>query len=252
MSQPTRHPNPTQRYLTLSLLASSLIGTSILTLMLLANEIKAQPLQLPGTSNTNTGSTTPKPSRSGLAAQSDPSPFENNGDAVQSAQMQPSLASPFIVLQKVPEPKNKNAIPQDIYKLIGDKKYPEAMAEIDKELAVNPRNVQLRFVRSRIQIEMGQIDAAKKTLLELTQQFPELPEPYNNLAVLHAQSGNLDQAKEYLELALKVQPAFPAALENLGDVYTRLAARAYGKAYSLNKRLASSQKKMKLATDILN
>jgi len=171
---------------------------------------------------------------------------------VQSAQMQPSLASPFIVLQKVPEPKNKNAIPQDIYKLIGDKKYPAAMAEIDKELAVNPRNVQLRFIRSRIQIEMGETEAAKKTLLELTQQFPELPEPYNNLAALHAQSGNLDQAKEYLELALKVQPAFPAALENLGDVYTRLAARAYGKAYSINKRLTSSQKKMKLANDILN
>ena len=176
MPQPTCHPNPTQRHLTLSLLASSLIGTSILTLMLLTNEVKSQPLQLPGTTNTNTGPTAPKPTRSGLAAQSDPSPFENNGGAVQSAQMQPSLASPFIVLQKVPEPKNKNAIPQDIYKLIGDKKYPEAMTEIDKELTINPRNVQLRFVRSRIQIEMGQIDAAKKTLLELTQQFPELPE----------------------------------------------------------------------------
>jgi len=76
--------------------------------------------------------------------------------------MQPSLASPFIVLQKVPEPKNKNAIPQDIYKLIGDKKYPEAITAIDKELASNPRNVQLRFIRSRIQIEMGEIEAAKK------------------------------------------------------------------------------------------
>ena len=73
-------------------------------------------------------------------------------------------------------------------KLISDKKYPEAITEIDKELAINPRNVQLRFVRSRVQIEIGQIEAAKKTLLELTQQFPELPEPYNNLAVLHASS----------------------------------------------------------------
>ncbi len=251
MPQPTCHPTPTQRYLTLSFLASSLIGASILSLILLAHEVKAQPLQLPGATNTNSG-TAPKPTRSGIAAQSDPSPFENNGGAVQSAQMQPSLASPFIVLQKVPEPKNKNAIPQDIYKLISDKKYPEAITEIDKELAINPRNVQLRFVRSRVQIEIGQIEAAKKTLLELTQQFPELPEPYNNLAVLHAQSGNLDQAKEYLELALKVQPAFPAALENLGDVYTRLAARAYGKAYSLNKKLTNSERKMKLATQILN
>ena len=228
MLQRTYRPNPFKKRLMLSLWASSLIGALILTVTLPAKNAKAQALQLPGSSTTSTGSTTSRPTKSGLAAQSDPSPFENNGNAVQSAQMQPSLASPFIVLQKVPEPKNKNAIPQDIYKLIGDKKYPEAIIAIDKELSGNPRNVQLRFIRSRVQIEMGEIEAAKKTLLELTQQFPELPEPYNNLAVLHAQSGNLDQAKEYLELALKVQPAFPAALENLGDVYTRLAARAYG------------------------
>ena len=193
----------------------------------------------------------PKSSRSDIAAKSDPSPFENNPSAVQSAQMQPSLATPFIVLQKVPEPKNKNAIPQDIYNLITGKKLPEAVVAIDKELGVNPRNVQLRFVRSRIQIELGQIDAAKKTLLEITQQFPELPEPYNNLAVLEAQGGNLDQAKEYLELALKVQPSFATALENLGDVYTRLASRSYGKALQLDRKLIDSRRKMKLAEDIL-
>ena len=193
----------------------------------------------------------PKSSRSDIAAKADPSPFENNPSAVQSAQMQPSLATPFIVLQKVPEPKNRNAIPQDIYNLITSKKLPEAIVAIDKELGVNPRNVQLRFVRSRIQIEMGQMDAAKKTLIEITQQFPELPEPYNNLAVLEAQSGNLDQAKEYLELALKVQPSFSTALENLGDVYTRLASRSYGKALQLDRRLIDSRRKMKLAEDIL-
>jgi tetratricopeptide (TPR) repeat protein len=193
----------------------------------------------------------PKSNRSDIAAKADPSPFENNPSAVQSAQMQPSLATPFIVLQKVPEPKNKNAIPQDIYNLITSKKLPEAVIAIDKELSVNPRNVQLRFVRSRIQIEMDQMDAAKKSLLEITQQFPELPEPYNNLAVLEAQSGDLDQAKEYLELALKVQPSFATALENLGDVYTRLASRSYGKAVLLDRKLVDSRRKMKLAEDIL-
>jgi tetratricopeptide (TPR) repeat protein len=98
---------------------------------------------------------------------------------------------------------------------------------------------------------MGQIDLAKKTLLEITQQFPELPEPYNNLAVLEAQSGDLNQAKEYLELALKVQPTFATALANLGDVYTRLASRSYGKAVQIDRRLIDSRRKMKLAEDIL-
>jgi len=104
---------------------------------------------------------------------------------------------------------------------------------------------------SRIQLEEGQIDAAQKTLLELTQQFPELPEPYNNLAAIYAHKGQLEEAKEYLELALKVQPSFPTALENLGDVYTRLAARAYGRAVQLDKRQVDSRRKMKLAEDIL-
>jgi tetratricopeptide (TPR) repeat protein len=165
--------------------------------------------------------------------------------------MQPSLATPFIVLQKVPEPKNKNAIPEDIYKLISDKKYPEAVKAIEAELKVNPRNVQLRFIRSRIEIETGNLPAAQATLLEITQQFPEIPEPYNNLAALEAESGRLEEAREYLELALKVQPSFTTAYENLGDVYTRLAARAYGKALSLDRKQIQNRRKMKLAEDIL-
>ena len=189
--------------------------------------------------------------RSAIAAKADPSPFENNPNAVQSAQMQPSLATPFIVLQRIPEPKNRNAIPADIYKAIADKKLDLAQSMIAKELTANPRNVQLRFLSSRIQLEEGQIDAAQKTLLELTQQFPELPEPYNNLAAIYAHKGQLEEAKEYLELALKVQPSFPTALENLGDVYTRLAARAYGRAVQLDKRQVDSRRKMKLAEDIL-
>ena len=110
----------------------------------------AQILNAPGTVQNTTIGNPQKNSRSAIAAKADPSPFEDNPSAVQSAQMQPSLATPFIVLQRVPEPKNKNAIPEAIYKLISDKKFPEAMAAIDKELASNPRNVQLRFIRSRV------------------------------------------------------------------------------------------------------
>lgn len=211
----------------------------------------AQTPQLPNTGIANTLPTPAKPTRSGLAAQSDPSPFESIPGAVQSAQMTPSLATPFIVLQTIPEPKNKNAIPKEIYKLIGDKKFSEALAAIDKELTANPKNVQLRFVRTRIHIEQGNDELAKASLLEITQQFPELPEPYNNLAVLYAKTGDLEQAREYLELALKVQPAFPTALQNLGDVYTRLAARSYGKAVQLDRRLLESKRKMKRAEDVL-
>lgn len=199
-----------------------------------------------------TGTTTERaPTRAEQSAKADPSPFAADPNTTQSSQAVPTLATPFITLQKIPEPTNKNAIPQSIYQLIANKKYRDALVEIDKELALNPRNVQLRFIRSRTQIELKEIEAAKATLLEITQQFPEIPEPYNNLAVLYAQSGQLEQAKDYLEMALKVQPKFATALENLGDVYTRLAARAYGKALIQDKKLLSVRKKMRLAEDIL-
>lgn len=199
-----------------------------------------------------TGTTTERaPTRAEQSAKADPSPFKADPNTTQTSQVVPTLATPFITLQKIPEPTNKNAIPQEIYQLIVKKQYLEAIAAIDRELAINPRNVQLRFIRARTQIELREYEGAKQTLLELTQQFPEIPEPYNNLAVLHAQSGQLDQAKDYLEMALKVQPNFPTALENLGDVYTRLAARAYGKAVQQDKRQTVARKKMKLAEDIL-
>jgi Flp pilus assembly protein TadD len=61
----------------------------------------------------------------------------------------------------------------------------------------------------------------------MTEEFPDLPEPYNNLAVLHAADGQLDRARTLLESALRLDPGYRVAHENLGDVFVRLALRAY-------------------------
>ena len=66
--------------------------------------------------------------------------------------------------------------------------------------------------------------------MQLTRDYPELAEPYNNLAVLHAASGHLEKAREALETALRLDPGYATARENLGDVYLRLAASAYEQA----------------------
>ena len=142
-----------------------------------------------------------------------------------------SVAVPFLSFLIIePDPVTKNAVPSDVEKLIKAKKYPEAIDLIDGHLKKNPRNVQLRYIKARLFIEMRQWEPAKKTLIEITQQFPELPEPYNNLAALAANQGNWIEARDYLELALKLRPSYAIASANLGETYIRLSAESYDNA----------------------
>ena len=148
-----------------------------------------------------------------------------------NAELSDSVAVPFLSFLIIePDPVTKNGVPSDIEKLVKAKKYPEAIDSINKQLKKTPGNVQLRYVKARMQIEMRQWAEAKKTLVEITQQFPELPEPYNNLAALAANQGNWIEARDYLELALKLRPSYTVASANLGEVYIRLAAQAYDNA----------------------
>ncbi len=150
----------------------------------------------------------------------------------------------FLIIE--PEPVTKNAVPSDIEKLVKAQQYDDAIKLIDARLKKTPQNVQLRFLKARLQIEMRQFDQAKKTLIEITQQFPELPEPYNNLAALAANQNQWIEARDYLELALKLRPSYTVASANLGEVYVRLGAKAYddaAKSTQLNQRLYENRSK---------
>ena len=150
----------------------------------------------------------------------------------------------FLIIE--PDPVTKNAVPSTVEKLIKARKFEDAITQINADLKKTPRNVQLRFVKARLQIEMRQFDQAKKTLIEITQQFPELPEPYNNLAAIAANQGQWIEARDYLELALKLRPSYAIASANLGEIYTRLGAQAYedaAKNAQLNQRQYSIRAK---------
>jgi len=134
----------------------------------------------------------------------------------------------FLIIE--PDPITKNAVPSDVEKLVKARKFEDAIDLINSQLKKTPRNVQLRFVKARVQIEMRQFTQAKKTLIEITQQFPELPEPYNNLAAIAANQENWIEARDYLELALKLRPSYAIASANLGEIYIRLGAQAYENA----------------------
>ncbi|MDN3922026.1 tetratricopeptide repeat protein [Roseateles violae] len=108
----------------------------------------------------------------------------------------------------------------------------QAVATLESAVKKTPEDPKLRFALGVMQMEMGQQDAALNLFTSLTQDFPDLADPYNNLAVIHAGRGELDQARQELEQALRLQPEHAQAQENLGDVLLRLALRAYQRAQS--------------------
>ncbi|MEO6625818.1 MAG: tetratricopeptide repeat protein [Burkholderiaceae bacterium] len=110
----------------------------------------------------------------------------------------------------------------------------EAMQKADLYLAKNPRDPQMRFLKGLIQQDSGKTVDALATFTKLTEDYPELPEPYNNLAVLYAAQGQLDKARLALETALRANRGYAIAHENLGDIYARLAAQSYAQSQQLD------------------
>jgi tetratricopeptide (TPR) repeat protein len=151
-----------------------------------------------------------------------------------------------------PDPVIKNAIPTHIEKLTKERKFTDAIKAIDAALVKYPRNVQLRFLKARLQIELRDQVSAKNTWIEITQQFPELPEPYNNLAALSANQGKWIEARDYLELALKLRPDYVTAQGNLAEVYLRLSELNYQSASKLQPNQREYGLRAKAIKEILN
>jgi Flp pilus assembly protein TadD len=102
-----------------------------------------------------------------------------------------------------------------------------ALQRLEQALAQRPGDAPLRFLQAVLLTESGQSIQAVRLLERMTEEFPDLPEPYNNLAVLQAANGQIDRARNLLETALRLDPTYRTAHENLGDVFVRLAQRAY-------------------------
>ena len=134
----------------------------------------------------------------------------------------------------------------DVSKLMRAGQYAEALTKSDQYLATKPKDPQMRFLKGVIQTETGKTNDAIATFTQITQDYPELPEPYNNMAVLYAGQSQFDKARAALEMAIRTNPSYATAHENLGDVYAKLASQAYSKALQLDGGNAGVQPKLAL------
>ncbi|GHU18891.1 hypothetical protein FACS189475_05110 [Betaproteobacteria bacterium] len=141
---------------------------------------------------------------------------------------------------------------EDIQSLIKQGNLAKALEQVNSFIASQPRDAQGPFTKGVILTEMGQPKEAIAVFTSLTENFPELPEPYNNLAVLYAQQKQYDKARTALEMAIRTHPSYTVAYENLGDVYAKLASQAYDKALQLDSANAAAQNKLALIHDLVS
>lgn len=139
-----------------------------------------------------------------------------------------------------------------IQSLVNQGQHAQALAMADRVLAGNAKEPQARFLKGIALTELNRPDEAVAVFQKLTEDFPELPEPYNNLAVLYAQQRQYDKARSALEMAIRTHPSYATAHENLGDVYARLASQAYDKALQLDSANAAAQSKLALIREMMS
>lgn len=140
---------------------------------------------------------------------------------------------------------------QDAEQLLRQKQPQQALEKIDQFLAERPRDPQGRFFKGLILTELGRVPEATSVFQKLTEDYPELPEPYNNLAVLYAQQKQYDKAKTALEMAIRTHPSYAVAHENLGDIYARMATQAYDRALQLDSSNTGAQSKLNMIREMV-
>jgi tetratricopeptide (TPR) repeat protein len=139
---------------------------------------------------------------------------------------------------------------QDANKLFKRGQHAQALVKVDAILENQPKDAQARFLKALILTEQGQTEASVRIFTALTEDYPDLPEPYNNLAVLYAGQGQYEKAKLALEKALRTHPSYATAHDNLGEIYAKMASQAYDRALQLDRSKSSPASRLAVIKDM--
>jgi Flp pilus assembly protein TadD/ketosteroid isomerase-like protein len=139
----------------------------------------------------------------------------------------------------------------EIQRLLKSQQAGQALKVIDDALAKNPKDPAMRFRRGVALSMLDRKAEALQVFQKLVEDHPEMPAPYNNLAVLYGSLGDYDKARGALVAAIRTNPQYATAYQNLGDVYAQLASQAYSKALQLDKSDTTVPPKLVLLRELI-
>jgi tetratricopeptide (TPR) repeat protein len=158
-----------------------------------------------------------------------------------------AAASPAPVQAAAPSPESA-----EIQRLFKNQQAGQALKLIDDSLARNPKDPAMRFRRGVALSMLDRKAEALQVFQTLVEDHPEMPAPYNNLAVLYGSQGDYDKARGALVAAIRTNPQYATAYQNLGDVYAQLASQAYSKALQLDKSDTTVPPKLVLLRELIS
>lgn len=118
----------------------------------------------------------------------------------------------------------------DVQNLVARGNLAGALKAAEDALQSDPRSAQARFLHAVVLMDLQRSADALEAFTRLSQEYPELPEPYNNIALLQVRAGQLELARQALETALRNDPGHRTARANLGEVHLMLAVKAWEQA----------------------
>src|SRR5436309_14885288 len=141
---------------------------------------------------------------------------------------------------------------QDIDRLLKQSQHAQALERVNQFISQRPKDAKGRFIKGLILVEQNKVAEAIEVFTALSRDYPELPEPYNNLAVLYAAQGQYEKARQQLEMSIRTHPSYATAYENVGDGYTKLASQAYDKALQFDSSNSAAKNKLSLIRDLIS
>ena len=120
----------------------------------------------------------------------------------------------------------------DALSLVAQERYAEAHEALEPLVEREPNAPGVRLIRGILNAREGNFLEAVAIFENLRDDHPAMFEAHNNLAVLYAKLGRLNDARETLIAALELRPD-AVVYANLGDVYLQLAEKAYMRAHEL-------------------
>ena len=124
----------------------------------------------------------------------------------------------------------RSDVVNDVQTLMAKGELESALRVSAEAMKGQTQDPQPRFLHAVVLMELRRDAEALLAFTRFSQEYPELPEPFNNLALLHVRAGHLELARQSLETALRNDPSHRAARANLGEVYLMMAVETWQQA----------------------